>query len=91
MDKNWIRGLRCRASEQLIAKPTSIKGNINHSRQRLSERHHPLHQRQGRHVSFKDMNTLTVVTPSLAAGSQHLTITNPDGETVSLDAAITVN
>jgi hypothetical protein len=26
MDKNWIRGLRCRASEQLIAKPTSIKG-----------------------------------------------------------------
>jgi Group II intron, maturase-specific domain len=26
MDKNWIGGLRCRASEQLIAKPTSIKG-----------------------------------------------------------------
>jgi len=26
MDKNWIRGLRCRASEQMIAKPTSIKG-----------------------------------------------------------------
>jgi hypothetical protein len=26
MNKNWIRGLRCRASEQLIAKPTSIKG-----------------------------------------------------------------
>jgi hypothetical protein len=25
MDKNWIRGLRCRASEQMIAKPTSIK------------------------------------------------------------------
>jgi len=25
MNKNWIRGLRCRASEQLIAKPTSIK------------------------------------------------------------------
>jgi len=42
-------------------------------------------------VSFKAMNTLTVVTPSIAAGSQQLTITNPDGETVSLDAAITVN
>ncbi|MGB2901238.1 MAG: IPT/TIG domain-containing protein [Candidatus Acidiferrum sp.] len=42
-------------------------------------------------VSFKDMNTLTVVTPSLAAGSQQLIITNPDGESVSLDAAITVN
>ena len=26
MDKNWIGGLRCRASEQMIAKPTSIKG-----------------------------------------------------------------
>jgi hypothetical protein len=25
MNKNWIRGLRCRASEQLIAKPNSIK------------------------------------------------------------------
>jgi hypothetical protein len=26
MDKNWIRGLRCRTSEQMIAKSTSIKG-----------------------------------------------------------------
>src|SRR5439155_24461666 len=26
MDKNWIGGLRSRASEQMIAKPTSIKG-----------------------------------------------------------------
>jgi Group II intron, maturase-specific domain len=25
MNKNWIRGLRCRESEQVIAKPTSIK------------------------------------------------------------------
>jgi len=33
-------------------------------------------------ISFKDMNTLTVVTPSLAAGSLQLTITNPDGESV---------
>jgi len=26
MDKNWIRGLRCRASGHVTAKPTSIKG-----------------------------------------------------------------
>jgi hypothetical protein len=26
MNKNWIRGLRCRASGQMIAKPKSIKG-----------------------------------------------------------------
>ena len=26
MDKNWIRGLRCRASERMIAKPVSIQG-----------------------------------------------------------------
>jgi hypothetical protein len=25
MDKNWIEGLRCRASEPMIAKPRSIK------------------------------------------------------------------
>ncbi|MGB9465933.1 MAG: IPT/TIG domain-containing protein [Candidatus Acidiferrum sp.] len=42
-------------------------------------------------VTFKDMNTLTVVTPALAAGTQRVTITNPDGETVSLDAAFTAN
>jgi len=28
------------------------------------------------------MNALTVVTPSLAAGSQQITVTNPDGEAV---------
>jgi hypothetical protein len=42
-------------------------------------------------VTFKDMNTLTVVTPALSAGAQRVTITNPDGETVSLDAAFTAN
>jgi len=42
-------------------------------------------------VSFKDANTLSVVTPVLTPGVQQLTITNPDGETVSQDAAITVN
>jgi len=33
-------------------------------------------------VPFKDMNTLTVVIPSLAAGSRQITVTNPDGEAV---------
>ncbi len=42
-------------------------------------------------VTFKDMNTLTVVTPAVTAGAQRVTITNPDGETVSLDAAYIAN
>jgi len=42
-------------------------------------------------VTFKDINTLTVVTPALPMGAQRLTITNPDGETVSLDAAFAAN
>ena len=42
-------------------------------------------------VTFRDANTLSVVTPALSPGLQHLSITNPDGETVSLDAAFTAN
>jgi len=42
-------------------------------------------------VAFKDMNTLTVLTPGLAVGAQSVSITNPDGETISLDAAFTAN
>jgi len=42
-------------------------------------------------VTFKDINTISVVTPSLTPGPQRITITNPDGETTSLDAAITAN
>lgn len=42
-------------------------------------------------VTFVDVNTLTVVTPALSAGAQRVSITNPDGETVSLDAAFTAN
>jgi hypothetical protein len=38
-------------------------------------------------VTFKDTNTLTVTTPALTTGAQQLVISNPDGETVSLDAA----
>jgi IPT/TIG domain len=42
-------------------------------------------------VTFKDSNTLLVVIPSLTPGTQQLTLTNPDGETVSLDAALFAN
>ena len=42
-------------------------------------------------VTFKDANTLLVVTPSLTPGSQQIAISNPDGETVSLDAAFIAN
>jgi hypothetical protein len=46
---------------------------------------------QSASVTFKDVNTLNVVTPAVSAGAQRVTITNPDGETVSLDAAYTAN
>jgi IPT/TIG domain len=36
---------------------------------------------------FKDKNTLTFTTPALTTGAQQLVLTNPDGESVSLDAA----
>jgi len=38
-------------------------------------------------VSFNDKNTLTFTTQALSAGAQLLALTNPDGESVSLDAA----
>ena len=38
-------------------------------------------------VASKDQNTLTLVIPPLTVGPQQLVISNPDGETVSLDAA----
>jgi hypothetical protein len=38
-------------------------------------------------VVFKDKNTLTFTTPTLSSGAQQLVLTNPDGESVSLDAA----
>ena len=42
-------------------------------------------------VTFKDMNTLTIVTPALSTGAQRVAITNPDGTAVSWDAAFTAN
>ncbi|MCU1239496.1 MAG: hypothetical protein JWO71_222 [Candidatus Acidoferrum typicum] len=42
-------------------------------------------------TTFKDINTLTVTTPPLTAGPQQIVITNPDGNSYTLDAAFTVN
>ena len=42
-------------------------------------------------ATFVDINTLTVTTPALSPGPQQLLITNPDGETATLDDALTVN
>ena len=42
-------------------------------------------------VTCKDMNTRSFVTPALTAGPHQLILTNPDGESVALDAAITPN
>ena len=42
-------------------------------------------------VTFKDANTLTVVTPSVPSGAQQMQIQNPDGEVTKLDAAFTAN
>lgn len=42
-------------------------------------------------VAFRDVNTLSVTVPALITGPQRITITNPDGENVSMDAAITAN
>jgi hypothetical protein len=42
-------------------------------------------------VTFKDASTLLVVTPALTSGPQQITITHPDGESVSLDAPLIAN
>jgi hypothetical protein len=42
-------------------------------------------------ATFKDMNTLTVGAPSVSSGAQQIVLTNPDGESVSLDAAFVAN
>ena len=42
-------------------------------------------------ATFKDMNTLTLTTPALSPGAQQLVITNPNGETTTLDAAFIAN
>jgi hypothetical protein len=42
-------------------------------------------------TTFVDINTLTMTTPLLTPGPQHVLITNPSGDSYSLDAALTVN
>jgi hypothetical protein len=42
-------------------------------------------------ATLVDMNTLTVVSPAVMCGAQQLTLTNANGETVSLDAAVIAN
>ena len=38
-------------------------------------------------VTFKDMNTINIVTPALSPGPQQLVLINPDGEFAAFDAA----
>jgi len=42
-------------------------------------------------VTFRDMNTLSITTPVLSIGAQQIVIANPDGNSYTLDAAITAN
>ena len=42
-------------------------------------------------ANFVDMNTLTVTTPLLTAGPQQILITNPNGDSYTLDAAFIAN
>ena len=42
-------------------------------------------------ATFVDMNTITLISPTLPAGAQQIVLTNTSGETISLDAALTVN
>ena len=42
-------------------------------------------------VTFRDMNTLSVVAPAVTPGTQQVSITNPNGDSYTLDAAFTAN
>jgi len=42
-------------------------------------------------ATFKDMNTLTVIAPAVTPGPQQIAITNPNGDSYALDAALTAN
>jgi DNA-binding beta-propeller fold protein YncE len=42
-------------------------------------------------VAFKDINTLTVVAPAVTPGTGQIAVTNPNGDSYSLDAAFTAN
>jgi hypothetical protein len=59
--------------------------------QRLPESRERSHRRPNAAVTFVDMNALKIVAPSLSPGAQRIFISNPDGESVSLDAAFIAN
>jgi hypothetical protein len=42
-------------------------------------------------ATLVDMNTLTVVSPAVPTGPQQLTLTNVNGETVTVDAVVIAN
>jgi hypothetical protein len=42
-------------------------------------------------VAFHDPSTISITSPPVSAGAQRLTLTNPSGETTSLDAAFIAN
>jgi IPT/TIG domain len=42
-------------------------------------------------ATFVDINTLRLIIPQLAPGAQQITITNPSGDSYTLDAAFTAN
>jgi hypothetical protein len=44
-----------------------------------------------RTVSFVDMNTLKITLPTVSSDPQNLSIANPTGESISIDAALNVN
>ncbi|HVO56277.1 MAG TPA: IPT/TIG domain-containing protein [Dongiaceae bacterium] len=46
---------------------------------------------QPANVSFVDMNTLKLTAPAVASGLQRVVVTNPDGESVVLEAGYTAN
>jgi len=42
-------------------------------------------------ITFKDMNTLSVIAPALTPGPQQVAVTNPNGDSYTLDASFTAN
>ncbi len=42
-------------------------------------------------TAFVDASTLTVTVPSLTSGPERVTVSNPNGETYTLDDAFTTN
>jgi hypothetical protein len=64
---------------------------LTHPRQCFPECHHLTINGKAASVTFKDVNTLLVVTPSLTPGYQLIAIANPDGATVALEVAFIAN